>query len=106
MSYAQTEMKKIYISGPMTGIADFNFPSFNKAASELRAKGHTVINPAEKQDEGNPDMTWYDYMRQDIRMMMDCDTIFMLPGWSCSKGAKIEWSLAVALGFEVSGAEA
>jgi len=97
-------MTKIYLSGPMTGHPDLNFPAFHAAAAELRAKGHTVINPAEKQDEVKPGMTWEDYMRQDIRLMMDCDAIHMLPGWRGSRGARLELHIAKELGFAVAGA--
>lgn len=98
--------KTIYVSGPMSGLPDLNFPAFHAAAAELRALGHTVVNPAEKQSEGDPAMTWADYMRQDLAMMMDCDTIYMLPGWQQSKGATLEHHVAVQLGFSVVGASA
>lgn len=97
-------MKIIYISGPMSGLPDLNFPAFNAAAAELRADGYTVLNPAEKQEEGKPDMTWEDYMRIDIRMMMDCNAIYMLPGWTKSRGARLEQLIAVELGFLAMGA--
>jgi hypothetical protein len=45
-------VKKIYLSGPMTGLPDLNFPAFNAAASALRAKGLNVINPAEINIDG------------------------------------------------------
>ena len=38
----------IYISGPMTGIADDNRPAFNRVAAKLRAMGHNCENPAEQ----------------------------------------------------------
>ena len=38
---------KLYISGPMTGHKDNNYPTFNQASKELRAIGYQVINPAE-----------------------------------------------------------
>ena len=96
---------KIYISGPMTGHADLNFLAFNAVAADLRAHGHTVVNPAEKQCEGNPNMNWADYMRLDIVAMMECDTIIMLPGWAGSRGARLERCIALELGFAVLYAE-
>jgi hypothetical protein len=94
-------MMKLYISGPMTGLPEFNFPAFMAAAKELRKRGHQVCNPAEKNEEGNPDMQWIDYMRLDIKMLMDCDGVACLPGWENSRGAKIEVDLARSLGFPV-----
>lgn len=38
---------RIYVSGPMTGKPEFNYPAFNAAAKRLRDEGHFVINPAE-----------------------------------------------------------
>ena len=40
-------MKKIYLSGPMTGFKDYNYQMFNDAAKKLRAEGFEVVNPAE-----------------------------------------------------------
>ena len=90
----------------MSGLPDLNFPAFNAKAAELRAAGIDAVNPAEKQDEGKPDMSWADYMRQDLVLMMDCHAIHMLPGWKNSRGARLEHLIAVELGFTVSGAEA
>lgn len=92
---------KIYISGPMSGLPELNFPAFNEAAAKLRKLGYEVINPAEKPEENNPDMAWADYMRLDIKLLMDCDAVALLPGWINSKGARIEITLAEELGFEL-----
>ena len=40
-------MKRIYLSGPMTGLPGLNFPAFAAITANLRAYGHTVTNPAE-----------------------------------------------------------
>lgn len=90
---------KVYISGPMTGIPDLNFPTFNLAAAMLRKAGVEVVNPAEV----NPDseMPWEQCMRADIKALCDCDTLAMLPGWERSKGAHLEVHIAHRLGMRV-----
>lgn len=92
---------KIYLSGGMTGIKDNNFPLFNMVAAELRSYGHDVLNPAEL--DANEDLTkeWSFYLRRDIKHLMDCDDIAMLPGWEKSRGAKLEKYIAEALGMTV-----
>ncbi len=42
--------KTIYISGPMSGLPECNYPAFNAAAAHLRALGYSVENPAENPD--------------------------------------------------------
>lgn len=37
----------VYLSGPMTGLPDFNYPAFHDAAQRLRSIGHRVESPAE-----------------------------------------------------------
>lgn len=103
----------IYVAGPMTGFKDLNFPAFHAKAAELRAEGHVVINPAEingGEDELAlcADMTdaeayahWQKCMRNDIKMLADCDGIAMLDGWTRSKGATLEHHIARALGLLV-----
>lgn len=96
-------VSRVYISGPMTGLPDFNHQSFHNKAAELMLAGRNVVNPALN---GQPfDATWAEHMRADIRLLMDCDTIHMLPGWSNSKGARLEWWIAMELGMTVEGAE-
>jgi hypothetical protein len=91
------EMRRVYISGPMTGIPAFNFPAFIAAAAHLRALGFHVENPAE-----NPKCdSWQAYMRLDIVSLASCDWLYTLPGWERSKGAKIEHDLAVDIGLRV-----
>lgn len=89
----------IYVSGPMTGHKDLNFPAFNAAAQKLRDKGCQVINPA---DHGEvPGATWADYLRHDLAQLVQCEAIHLLPGWSKSRGAMLEHYVAAALGLRV-----
>lgn len=89
----------IYVSGPMSGKLQHNFPAFNQATEHLRNLGHTVINPAEINTE--PGTPWSDCMRNDIREMMVCDTVAVLPGWQESKGASLEVYIGKALGMNI-----
>lgn len=90
---------KIYLSGPMTGIPEYNFPAFHAEAARLRKIGHEVVSPAEV----NPDtsMTWEQCLRADIKALCDCEAIALMPGWEGSKGAHIELHIAHRIGLSV-----
>ena len=45
--------------------------------------GYSVVNP------------------HDIKVMVDCDVIVLLPGWGRSRGALLERQIAIALGLRV-----
>ena len=105
---------KVYLSGPMRGYKDFNFPAFDRAAAFLRSHGHEVFNPAEKDREHDPEgVSWRSpdgditeaevtgmfnrrvAIRADLNYIMDhAEAIAMLPGWNESKGANAELWLA------------
>lgn len=90
---------KVYISGPMTGLPDFNFPAFDDAACRLRHLGIEVVSPAELcVDTTKP---WQECMREDIKALVDCDAVLVLPGWDKSRGASLEVFIATQLGLRV-----
>lgn len=91
-------MKRIYISGPMTGIPAYNFPAFNAEADRLRALGFEVVNPA---DINSADTHYNQCLRNDLKALMDCDTIAMLDGWMDSNGAHLEVHIAHRVGIKV-----
>jgi len=86
---------RVYIAGPMTGLPDFNYPAFHAEAARLHALGYAPANPARNPEQA----TWLDYMRVAIRQMVTCDAVALLPGWQQSRGASIEYSIAIALGI-------
>jgi len=92
-------MKRLYIAGPMTGLPDMNFPAFHAEAKKWRDLGHEVINPAELCPD--PAMEWHQCMRVDIKALVECDGIVLLPGWKDSKGATLEHHIAERLGMTV-----
>jgi hypothetical protein len=90
---------RLYISGPMTGLPELNFPAFNQAARALRREGFEVVNPAEINDDCELD--WHACLRADIKALCDCDLIVLLPGWETSNGAHLELHVAHRLGLRV-----
>ncbi|WP_095067837.1 DUF4406 domain-containing protein [Pseudomonas sp. Irchel 3A18] len=80
-------MSKIYLSGPMTGLPDLNFPAFNAESARLRGLGFDVVNPAELNPDG---ASWGECMRKDIVALMGCGMVATLPGWEHSKSARLE----------------
>lgn len=92
-------MKRIYISGPMTGIPESNFPAFHAEAERLRTLGYDVVNPAEID---HPDGSKYnDWLRADLVQLLTCDTIAVLDGWLNSNGAQLEVQLAHRIGMPI-----
>lgn len=92
-------MTTLYISGPMTGLPEHNFPAFNHAAHLLRRSGYRVLNPAEK---GIVDgWGWEDYLRHDLSEVLVADGIAVLEGASNSRGAWLETTVAFHLGVPI-----
>ena len=79
-------MAVYYISGPMTGIEDFNIPAFDLAAERVRNLGHIVFNPAENFGRDVTLDKWR-YMEVDLAAVRACDGVVLLPGWDRSQGA-------------------
>lgn len=99
--------KRVYCAGPMSGYPEYNFPAFFAKEKELIAAGFEVVNPASLNvvPEGVTvvagDKYWKEFMKEDIRQLIECDKIYMLKGWRSSKGASLEFTIAWALGLEV-----
>lgn len=112
---------KVYVAGPMRGIPEFNFPAFHAAAAQLRAEGHEVFNPAEKDAERHgTDISKGNFsgseqeatekhgfnlrvaLGEDLAWICaEADAIYLLVGWENSKGARAEKATAEALGLKV-----
>lgn len=91
---------RIYLSGPMSGQPDRGRPVFAEATARLRAAGFEVVNPAEHQGPVDGKQ-WHEYLRFDLKLLVDCDAVAVLPGWQESKGAALEVHAARALRMEV-----
>ena len=112
---------KLYLAGKMRGLPEFGFSAFHAAAAKLRAEGHYVFNPAERDNErhgadiskGNVagdeavaakehGFNLREALGEDLAWICaHAEGIALLPGWQDSKGATAERAVAVALGLEV-----
>ena len=100
--------KRVYISGPMSGLPREEYlRNFREAEKELRAKGYTrIVNPIRVWACRFPWLykiigyrltLWYD-----IQLLKRCDQIHMLRGWKKSPGARREWEEARRFDLDVS----
>ena len=105
--------KVIYLSGAITGKDREDYMSeFSYYEEKLKAERSTfdtetkefeplrVINPAKTLDT-LPKLTDEQYMRLAFQLVSLCDTIYFLPNWEQSKGAKKEMRLALAMGLDI-----
>lgn len=90
---------KVYISGAITGIKNYE-KVFAAAEQFLIDNGYEVVNPVTISHEH--DKTWHSYMKEDLKALLECDSVCMLPGWNESKGANIEYQLAKSMDMPIS----
>ena len=93
-------MTRVYIAGPMSGIADHNFPAFFAAEDALSRMGYEPVNPARIDVEQGWDAAWpaEAYMKRDLPALLTCDAIALLNGWDQSRGALYEALVAMITG--------
>lgn len=83
----------IYISGPMSGLEEFNYHRFDEVASWLRSFGLRVFNPAENFN-GMSTLVRKMYLKKDIAAVIRSGAILLLEGWEESAGANVELHVA------------
>jgi hypothetical protein len=113
---------KVYISGPISAPSreeqQKNIEVFHTAEKVLRDQvnpglicnplrvGACLDNSCDGTENGHPVTgeyvhSWDCYLRYDLIAMLECNTILLLPSWTSSKGATLEYDVADALGFRV-----
>lgn len=92
---------KCYIAGKITGIwpQAAVVKKFYEAKLHLLQEGYEPVSPIELAHQH--DRTWNDYMKEDIRALLQCDYLFALSDCGLSPGATIEIELAKKLGIKI-----
>lgn len=115
LELTQPTQLRIYVSGAITGLPlDMARQQFADACGELAEQGHRPLNPFDVpphagcrcpspngHDGAGSGHEWGCYLRGDLAALLNCDAILMLPGWERSHGARLELSVASAVGLRV-----
>lgn len=110
--------RRVFLSGPMTGMPNWNRELFDDAEKYVRGKGaRSVYNPAKLAPSGRVQPKQHaEYMRETLHELtassdtrgtnknqrgLYYDAIVLLPGWKSSVGARMEMAVAESIGMEV-----
>ena len=92
------DYRRVYLSGPMSGLLGDNMPAFIGAAARWREAGYEVLSPAEM-DDGDPRTDWESYLSRDLPAILTMtDAVVMLNGWLTSRGGRLEAFTAMSAG--------
>lgn len=84
----------VYLSGPMTGLPDYNRAAFNMRAEAFRAAGYIVNNPAEISVTHGTSKSYGFYFKCAMRMMLNSDVVYVFGDITESRGAQMEINVA------------
>ncbi len=93
-------MNKIaYVSGNVSGHPkEIIKNKFNVFAKKLINMGYQVVSPLGVYES---ELQNSDASKADIKKLMECDEVHMLPDWQESRGAQLHRDIAVRLGMRV-----
>ena len=96
----------LYIAGPMTGIAEYNWPRFNEVDDALQAVGIETVNPAKMDEAYHVEdsipaadfatgqsvgaVNLASFLKRDFHYLTTCEGIVFIEGWQDSIGANCE----------------
>lgn len=91
-------MSKIYISAPITGMESTAEERFKVIEKELQSHGYETVNPYTlNRGYGK----WQDAVMAGLRLLKQCDAIFMGDGWKWSDGCRTEFYFAKGMGIPI-----
>ena len=111
------EGKSVYLSGPMTGIKDWNRAAFDEAEKLVKSCGATIVYNPCTYAEAMSGLSHEMCLRISIFNLCATrswapadalavyDVLVSIPGWQQSKGAQLERLVAGYVGIEVCNLE-
>lgn len=98
--FLRENRKLIYIAGGIEGLdIEQRKEAFREVEMRLQDEGYVTRNPF---DNGLPDdARREDHIRADLKMLLECDEIYMMKGWEWSKGACRERDVALECGLKI-----
>lgn len=99
------EIKLIYVAGKYSGNTTDevyeNIQLARRYAQEIWRKGHAAICPHLNTMFMDENIGYEHFLRGDFKILSMCHGIFLLPNWKDSKGAKMEYDVAIKLGKHI-----
>lgn len=90
--YKDCPFSKTYISGKISGLYELEArENFKFVENLIRICGGNPVNPMNRGEAG---LKWSDYMREDLKLLADCNFIVFMKNYEDSKGAKLEEYIA------------
>lgn len=91
----------VYLSGPMTGLPDYNRAAFNLRAEAFKALGYSVNNPADISVTHGTDKSYGFYFKRALRLMLESDVVYVFGDTSNSAGVQMELKVAEMAGMPI-----
>ncbi len=93
-------MKKCYIAGKIGDLPEAEYKAnFERAKKEVIKLGLEPVSPVDLPH--NHKRTWADYMKEDLKAMLGCDSVYAMFNWRSSPGATIEIKMALSVGLDI-----
>lgn len=112
---------RIYIAGPISGLPQVSLEEkkarFYRAQTNLLDAGYDALVPLDVPvdncsggcnpdghigQDGVPTHGWGCFMKHDLRALLWCDELALLPGWEESRGTLLELEIAKACAMPVT----
>lgn len=90
---------KLYLAGPITGLANYNRIAFEAAEKRLANAGYIVHSPMHMIDLYGTDEDYSFYMKECTKLLLECDGVAVLPAHYNSIGTVRE--IMMAQWFEI-----